>query len=374
MNKQSQLKKLIAELCPDGVEHQPLHKHCIFSRGESATRKQLEEGTIPVIAGGRKPAYYTNRSNRIGDCVTVAGSGAYAGFVSYWKDPVFVSDAFTVDPVGECSSKFLYYLLSNIQEKIYATQTVGGIPHVYGTSIANFAFPFPPLPVQEEIVRILDTFTALEAELEAELEARTKQYKTYREKLLSSIISASDTLNLRSEVTVEWKKLGDVCVDISSGRNKDRSVEGKYPVYGSTGIIAYSDDYRYDKGKILVARVGANCGKVHRAKGRYDVSDNTLLITPNDQYNLDFAYYQLTHMDLNRFAVGGGQPLITAGKLKKLEIPIPPLTVQQEIVAILDRFDALVNDLKNGLPAEIALRRKQYEYYRDQLLTFKPLE
>ena len=155
-----------------------------------------------------------------------------------------------------------------------------------------------------------------------------------------------------------------------SGKNINRSSNGNYPVYGSTGIIGYSISYEYDQLSLLVARVGANAGFVHIAEGKYDVSDNTLIINTKDEYNMKFAYYQLTNLNLNNLAVGGGQPLITAGKLKNITVPVPSLEEQEKIVDILDRFETLTNDLTNGLPAEIAARKKQYEYYRDKLLTF----
>ena len=165
--------------------------------------------------------------------------------------------------------------------------------------------------------------------------------------------------------------LGDVCEYIASGKNKSRDENGAFPVYGSTGVIAYSDTFNYNEDLLLVARVGANAGYVHRATGQYDVSDNTLIIKPRTNYNILFAYYQLSNMKLNDLAVGGGQPLITAGNLKKIIIPIPSLEGQQHIVDILVKLDKLVNDISEGLPAEIAARQKQYEYYRDKLLTFK---
>lgn len=165
--------------------------------------------------------------------------------------------------------------------------------------------------------------------------------------------------------------MGEVCKSIISGKNKDRIENGDFPVFGSTGIIAYSDSYVYDHATLLIARVGANAGYVHTGTGKYDVSDNTLILIPTDGYNLRFAYFQLLNMNLNQLAVGGGQPLITAGQLKKLSIPIPPLAEQERIVEVLDKFDALVNDISVGLPAEIAARRKQYEYYRGKLLDFK---
>jgi type I restriction enzyme S subunit len=120
-----------------------------------------------------------------------------------------------------------------------------------------------------------------------------------------------------------------------------------------------------------VARVGANAGFVHIGQGKYDVSDNTLIVRIKEIIILKYLYYLLVNMNLNQYAKGGGQPLITAGQLKSLQIPIPPLEEQNRIVSILDKFDALVNDISVGLPAEIKMRRQQYEYYRNELLTFK---
>ena len=142
-------------------------------------------------------------------------------------------------------------------------------------------------------------------------------------------------------------------------------------MYGSTDIIGWSTHSRYSKKNILVARVGAHAGFVQFVDGCYDVSDNTLVVDVLDAVNIKYIFYYLKHMNLNHLARGGGQPLITAGQLKKLNIPIPPFEVQQKIVSILDRFDTLTSDLTQGLPTEIAARKKQYEYYRDKLLTFR---
>lgn len=128
------------------------------------------------------------------------------------------------------------------------------------------------------------------------------------------------------------------------------------------------------KQQILIARVGANAGFTHLTNSdEYDVSDNTLMVDLNEIYNLKFIFYYLVNCNLNRLAKGGGQPLITASEIKKISIPVPPLELQEKIVAILDRFEALINDLSQGLPAEIAAVKEQYEYYRNKLLTFKQL-
>ena len=167
--------------------------------------------------------------------------------------------------------------------------------------------------------------------------------------------------------------LSKICHSISSGKAKTKDNIGKYPVYGSTGIIAKTNEAVYNKTNILVARVGANAGYTHLAEGCYDVSDNTLIIDVKNEYNLKYVYYQLVNMGLNRYAKGGGQPLVTAGQINEVVIAIPAMREQERIVSILDRFDTLCNDLSAGLPAEIEARQKQYEYYRDKLLSFKEL-
>ena len=126
----------------------------------------------------------------------------------------------------------------------------------------------------------------------------------------------------------------------------------------------------YNKRQILVARVGAYAGFVHLADGSYDVSDNTIIIDLSKEVNQKFVFYMLRNANLNKFAKGGGQPLLTATQIKDFVIPVPSMEEQQRIVSILDRFEALTTDLQSGLPAEIEARRQQYEYYRNKLLTF----
>lgn len=182
----NRIDKLIKELCPNGVEWKKLGEVCDFQRGETITQKNAIEGDIPVIAGGQQPAYCHNKANRDGETIAISGSGAYAGYVSFWNIPIYLSDAFSVNPNKDLLyPKYVFYFLKNIQEKIYNTKQGSGVPHVYGSSISKFIIPIPPLPIQQEIVNILDKFTALETELQAELEARRKQYEYYREKLLN---------------------------------------------------------------------------------------------------------------------------------------------------------------------------------------------
>ena len=169
----------------DSVPRKALGEVAVLERGKPVAKQSVGEGTVPVIAGGQQPAYYCAEPNRDGSVITVAGSGAYAGFVSYWDEPIFVSDAFSIVGKDEINTKFLYYYLKLYQRVIYGYKTIGGIPHVHISHVDKMSIPIPPLAVQQEIVRVLDVFVELERELERELELRVKQFEYYRDHLLA---------------------------------------------------------------------------------------------------------------------------------------------------------------------------------------------
>ncbi|GAA9160755.1 restriction endonuclease subunit S [Helicobacter pylori] len=184
------LKTLLQTLAPKGVEFRKLGEVCDFQKGKSITKKAVTFGKVPVISGGRQPAYYHNEANRSGETIAISSSGVYAGYVSYWDIPVFLADSFSVSPKQKTlMPKYLFHYLTTQQDAIHATKSTGGIPHVYSKDLQNFLIPIPPLEIQQEIVKILDQFLALTTDLlagiPAEIEARKKQYEYYREKLLT---------------------------------------------------------------------------------------------------------------------------------------------------------------------------------------------
>ena len=148
------LENLIQRYCPDGVVYKSLSIAADMKRGTSLTKQNAVEGNIPVISGGREPAFYHNVSNRVGAVITVAGSGAGAGYVQYFETPIFANDCFTLQGKKGVLTKYVYYCLSNMQERISATKKGGGVPHVHISDIEDFEIPVPPLPVQKEIVRM----------------------------------------------------------------------------------------------------------------------------------------------------------------------------------------------------------------------------
>ena len=358
----SRLSEMIKELCPNGVEYRRLGETVSICRGIRVVRAELQsEGEYPVYQNSLIPMGYYDKSNCSGRTSFIIGAGA-AGEIGYSEVDFWAADdCFYFVCEENVNNRFLYHVLLGQESLIKGQVRKASIPRLSRTVVEKLLIPVPPLPIQNEIVKMLDNFTELTAELTAELQLRKKQYSFYRDSLLNFS---------RDDAEVEWKTLGETTKSISSGKNKIRFVDGEYPVYGSTGIIGYCTNFVYEHAQILVARVGS-VGYVQIADGRYDVSDNTLIVDVLSTINMKYIFYYLGYMNLSRLAHGAGQPLITAGQLKKLIIPIPPLETQAKIVSILDRFDTLCHDLTQGLPAEIAARKKQYEYYRDKLLAFQ---
>ena len=376
----SRLAELIAQLCPDGVEYRALGDVAELKRGEAVTRKEVVEGQVPVIAGGREPAYYIDRSNRQGETIVIAGSGAYAGFVSFWDEPIFVSDAFSiVVDRSVLQPRFVYHWLSGRQEAIHALKSGGGVPHVYPKDVAKLRCPVPPLEVQREIVRILDQFTTLEAELEAELEARRTQYAHYRTHLLSY-----ESLAARGPVNViELQDVGVVrmCKRIHKA---ETSIQGDIPFFKistfggtPTSFISaelygkYKDKYPYPKkGDLLISAAGT-IGQIVRFDGADAYfQDSNIVWLEHDESIVLNRYLYYVYLNTRWTTDGGTIKRLYNNRILQQQICVPPIQTQITIADLLDRFDALVNDISSGLPAEIAARRAQYEHYRDRLLSF----
>ena len=247
------------------------------------------------------------------------------------------------------------------QKRTYITGTK--VKRVNANDLAKITLPIPPLRVQARIVEILDKFTQLEAELEAELEARRKQYAYYRDQLLN--FSQYPPLN----VNIEWRTLGEVC-KIKNGKDYKHLSHGDIPVYGSGGIMKYVDEATYNQPSVLIPRKGSLNNLFYVDTPFWNV-DTIYYTEINTNHILPkFLYHYLATRELEKMNLAGGVPSLTQTTLKRIPIPIPPLSEQRRIVDILDRFDTLTNSISEGLPKEIALRRKQYAYYRDALLSF----
>ncbi len=402
MNK---IECLLHTLAPKGVEFRKLGEVCDFQKGKSITKKAVTFGKVPVISGGRQPAYYHNEANRSGETIAISSSGVYAGYVSYWDIPVFLADSFSVSPKQKTlMPKYLFHYLTTQQDAIHATKSTGGIPHVYSKDLQNFLIPIPPLEIQQEIVKILDAFTELNTELNTELKARKKQYEYYQNMLLDfNDINQSHKdakerlaqkpypkrlktlLHTLAPNGVEFRKLGEVCESTNKKTLKISEVsevknKGMYPVINSgRDLYGYYHDFNNDGENITIASRGEYAGFINYFNEKffagglcypYKVKDTNELLTK-------FLYFYLKTNEIQimeNLVFRGSIPALNKADIETLTIPIPPLEIQQEIVKILDQFSILTTDLLSGIPAEIKARKKQYEYYREKLLTFKPLQ
>ena len=390
----NRIEKLIAELCPDGVEWKKLGEVTISLKKDTLKLTDLvPNGKYPVINSGREWYGRYNSYNNEGNAITIAARGN-AGYINYIGEKFWAGGLcypYRSKDENLILTKYIFYALK-AHEKIIMQTLVsrGSIPALNKTDIDNFLIPIPPLPIQEEIVKILDTFTALEAELEAELEARRKQYEYYRNKLLTPVEHKGRWYLNGKEV--EWKKLGEVCEVCSGGtpsKNKEEYwINGNIPwlksevcnnqsVKSANSFInelglKNSNAKLLRENTTLMALVGATIFKTAFLEFKASINQNIAAIKSIEENKLKdkFIFYCLTNMYKELKSKMNSYGMLNLSILRNISIPIPPFSEQERIVAILDKFDALVNDLTSGLPAEIEARRKQYEYYRDKLLNF----
>lgn len=388
----NRIEQLIEELCPDGVEFRELWEVTAWDKKFNGLDKymqkkiinypyvlankfkelELERGDVRLLSTGNYIGWTTEelagKHLCHGEIVAIPWGGK--ANVKYYKGKFVTADnriATSIDTTV-LLNKFLYYWMLVNTELIESFYRGAGIKHPSMKSVLTMKIPIPPLPIQQEIVTILDTFTALDASLQAELEARRKQYEHYRNQLL----------NFEGK-EVEWKTLGGAggIAEIGTGsRNTVDAIEnGKYPFYVRSANILLIDHYEFDEEAILTSGDGVGVGKIlHYVNGKYSLHQRAYRFRmKHHDISTKYVFYYMKNT-FEKFilgsAVNSSVTSVRRPMLEKYKIPIPSLSEQERIVGILDKFDALVN---TELSAEIAARRKQYEYYREKLLTFEPL-
>ncbi|HAW9503993.1 TPA: restriction endonuclease subunit S [Escherichia coli] len=278
-------------------------------------------------------------------------------------------DVLAIRILADCkkiiSPEYLYYALSSDSFFSYSMQHAKGakMPRGSKDAILNYQIPIPcpsapekSLAIQSEIVRILDKFTALTAELNM----RKKQYNYYRDQLL----------NLEGRENTREMRIGDI-YDFQYGTgNTIPKSGGQYPVYGSNGIVGSHDKYNSEDSPVI-GHIGAYAGIVNWGQGKHFVTYNGVICRHKSKEVLQkYAYYLLLLQDFGSKSNSASQPFVSYNILNAPIVLVPPLQEQACIVEILDKFDTLTNSITEGLPREIELRQKQYEYYRDLLFSF----
>ena len=382
----SRLNELVKELCPNGVEYKKLGEVCEIKTGKGITKNDTaDNGAYPVVSGGAGFMGYYDNYNRRANTVTIARAGS-AGLVQYIEQDFWVNDkCFTIIPNHVYASriipKYLFYVLKNMEDEIVALKSSGSVPTVNTAKLSGIAIPTPPLKIQQEIVKILDKFTELQAELQAELDLRLKQYEYYRDELLSF-----DKLNNLAGV-VRRVRLGEVAkysvarisadlVDDSTYVGVDNLLPDKRGKINSSHVPTAGYLTKFVAGDVLIGNIRPYLRKIWLADIDGGTNGDVLSIHVVDKLlNSRFLYYVLSSERFFTYSVnnskGAKMPRGDRRSIMEYEFTIPSLNAQQKIVEVLDRFSSITTSLTNGLPAEIKLRQQQYEYYRDELLSFK---
>lgn len=374
----SKLDDLIKKLCPNGVEFHSIEDVADVARGVRVVRSQLaDQGSYPVFQNSLTPMGYYEKQNCNADTAFIIAAGA-AGEIGYsYSDFWAADDCYFFKCSKALSSRYLYHMLLWKQPFLKSRVRKASIPRLSRDHIEQLSIPVPPLPVQEEIVRILDSFTKLEAELEAELEARRRQYEYYRDKLLN--FNELDKAKSGGG-GVKLMALGEIAdIGTGSSNTNEELIQGLYPFFVRSQEVRWKNSYEFDETAIITSGDGVGVGKVfHFVEGKYALHQRAyrIHITDDAVFPKYFFHYMKTNFlaHITKNAVHSSVTSIRRPMLEKFIVPVPSMEKQKRIVSILDRFDTLVNDLTSGLPAEIKARRQQYEYYRDKLLTFSPLQ
>ncbi len=377
MSEMSYLEKLL-----DGVEVEwlPLGE---ITKYEQPTKYLVKAKdyhdtyTIPVLTAGKTFILgYTNETHGIYQA-SKAPVIIFDDFTTAnkWVDFDFKAKSSAMKMVTSCDDnktllKYVYYWLNTLPSEF----AEGDHKRQWISNYSQKKIPIPcpdnpekSLAIQSEIVRILDKFTALTAELTAELNIRKKQYNYYRDKLLSF-----------EEGEVEWKMLGDLGENLDSKRKPITSglrEAGSIPYYGASGIVDYVKDYIFDGDFLLISEDGANLLArntpiAFSISGKSWVNNHAHVIKFDSYAERRYVEYYLNSIDLAPYISGAAQPKLNKKNLESIRIPNPSPEDKERIVSILDKFDALTNSITEGLPREIELRQKQYEYYRDLLFSF----
>lgn len=322
-------------------------------KGSAITKKDTKEGNVPVVAGGQWPAYHHNESNRDGNVVTVSASGAYAGFVNYFDIPIFASDCSTIQSkdLTKVSTRYLYSVLKAKQDDIYAFQQGGGQPHVYPKDLKTIKIPLPPLEIQEQVVEQIDGY----------------------QKIIDGVRLAASAWKPRIEIDPEWEKVKvkDIAsLEYGIGEAAKDSGELRYvriTDIDETGTLkdddkkyisetAESRKYILQKSDVLVARTGATYGKTLYFDSdersafagfliRFDFKD---IVLP--KFFWCFAQSEDYWNQARSLMTGGGQPQFNANTVNQIEIPLPPLEIQKQIVEKIEFERGKIEGAKELIP------------------------
>ena len=372
----SKIADLIKEECPNGVEYKRLNDVVSVNRGSRLTKSQLNEnGKYEVYHGSKDtPLGLYDNFNTKGDTVIVVNTGGIGG-VKYLENDFWCSDgSFNISHCTELNNKFLYHFLQQYEGYFQQQKRVGGVPTIDKQIVEKIKIPVPPLEIQEEIVMILDEFSALEAELEAELEARKNQYEFWRDNLLNK---EGKLYKLKELAHYSTDRIKFDELDENNYVGVDNLLQNKLGRKIANYIPKTGNSTKFENGDILIGNIRPYLKKIWLSDITGGTNGDVLTIKVIDKNIIEprYLYYILSSDDFfnydNQNSKGVKMPRGDKQMIMQYEFLVPSIDKQEKIIMILDKFDRLINDISEGLPAEIELRKQQYEYYRNKLLCFE---
>lgn len=378
----SRINELIKELCPNGVIYKKYGDVFEIKTGKGITTKEVtDDGLYPIISGGTTPMGYYHSYNRDENIVTVSRVGANAGYVNFITEKFYLNDkCFSIIPKDEFVKcfipKYIYHYTKNIENKIMELQSEGGVPTINTQKVSNLLMPMLPIDVQLEIITVLDKF----GELEAELEARKNQYEFWRGKIINMYDSKNIKLSDMAKIydgthsTPNYQENGIPFI----------SVENISNIYGTNKFISKEDYKKYkikpEINDVFMTRIGT-IGKCSVFEKQIDLAYyvSLALIRPNTEIILPKYLKYVIESNIGkdelykRTLVHAVPIKVNKDEIGKIVLPVPSIDDQKKIISKLDKFESLTESNSSGLPAEIELRRQQYEYYRNKLLNFEVL-
>lgn len=305
-------------------------------KGQAITKRESKEGPYPVILGGREPAYFIDRFNHEGKAIVVSRSGASAGYVSFWNEPIFITDGFLIEPNNDVCYEYIYYLMKNNQSRFIGSQKGAAIPHVTPALLSDIDILLPPLETQQKIAGILSAYDDL-------IENNCKQiklleeaaHKLYKEWFVKLNFPGHENVKIVDGVPEGWKKgkVDDVVIYHDTKRKPLSSMErskmkGDYRYYGAASVLDYVNSYLFDGTYLLLGEDGTvittdGYPVLQYITGKFWVNNHAHVLTGKNYYSTEFIYMMFSCMKIKDIVTGAAQPKISQARLSNKEIILP---------------------------------------------------
>ena len=369
----SKLEEMLERLCPNGVERKSLGTVVNVLRGERVTKKELRaNGEYPVISGGVRPLGWLGKYNREAGTITVAQYGS-AGYVDWQERRFWANDVcYCLEPICDLSEKYLYYVLKRNQSLLYSLRIEAVPAHLPKDRLLDFKIPFPPRPVQDEIVKALDALDAAVKALEEERAARQEQFEALREKL----VNAGGKVELGTVAHYSQERVATSQIAKGNYVNVELLLPNKMGRAERSLLPHESNCVRFKSGDVLIGNIRPYLKKIWLADVNGGTNGDVLVVTPNDdgKLNSKYLFYALSQDDFFTYASckvkAGKMPRGDKASMLRYAISMPDVSTQQKIAEQLDAFAAVVA----AQDEEVAARREQFAGWLEKLMKFDARE